>query len=330
MNDSERMPKQFLSKLGFTRRQTEKTIIFGGIIMAKKLIAVIMALALVLSFAACGGKDDSTTTTAPETTVDPFESFGDETTVPEAESTEAVSASDDESTSVVDASAVSETEEQSTEASAAPKTKEEVVAYFNTAINGVKKGAKSVTHHYSKISLNGATKLPGWANTVMKVLGGADKFIDDQLTKNSKGEETLTGSEAIKAAFPVEGESWSSKLTAADVKDFAIKESDGKYMIRLTTVADGKSSTVKHGGGHAPKAFNVVLPGVVNDNVPSVAANLIGGTAEMNYPSSTVTVTVDIATGRVLKADYDLKWTINFGTDTIIPFTTLDSYTINW
>ena len=90
--------------------------------MAKKLIAVIMALALVLSFAACGGKDDSTTTTAPETTVDPFESFGDETTVPEAESTEAVSASDDESTSVVDASAVSETEEQSTEASAAPQT----------------------------------------------------------------------------------------------------------------------------------------------------------------------------------------------------------------
>lgn len=297
--------------------------------MAKKLIAVIMALALVLSFAACGGKDDSTTTTAPETTVDPFESFGDETTVPEAESTEAVS-SDDESTTVVDASAVSETEEQSTEASAAPQTKEEVVAYFNTAINGVKKGAKSVTHHYSKISLNGATKLPGWANTVMKVLGGADKFIDDQLTKNSKGEETFTGSEAIKAGFPVEGESWSSKLTAADIKDFAIKESDGKYMIRLTTVADGKSSTVKHGGGHAPKAFNVVLPGVVNDNVPGVAANLIGGTAEMNYPSSTVTVTVDIATGRVLKADYDLKWTINFGTDTIIPFTTLDSYTINW
>ena len=101
-------------------------------------------------------------------------------------------------------------------------------------------------------------------------------------------------------------------------------------MIRITTVADAKSANVKHGEGHAPKAFNVILPSVVNDNVPSAAASLVGGTAEMNYPSSTVTVTVDAATGRVLKADYDLKWTINFGTDTIIPFTTLDSYTINW
>ena len=30
--------------------------------MAKKLIAIVMALALVLSFAACGGKGDDTTT----------------------------------------------------------------------------------------------------------------------------------------------------------------------------------------------------------------------------------------------------------------------------
>lgn len=299
--------------------------------MAKKLIAIVMALALVLSFAACGGKNDDPTT-SPETTVDPFEAFGDETTAaPAADDTTAASAAGDETTAAAaDATTAAAGETTTAAAAKAPQTKEEIVAYFNTAINGVKSGAKSVTHHYSKISLNGATKLPGWANSVLKILGGADKFIDDQLTKNSKGEETFNGSAAIKAGFPVEGESWSSKLTAADVKDAVIKESNGKYMIRITTVADGKSSTVKHGEGHAPKAFNVVLPGVVNDNVPSVAANMVGGTAEMNYPSSTVTVTVDAATGRVLKADYDLKWTINFGTDTVIPFTTLDSYTINW
>lgn len=288
--------------------------------MAKKLIAIVMALALVLSFAACGGKGDDTTT-APETTTDPFDAFGEETTAAPAEDP-----------SVTDASApvADDTTAATAAAAKAPQTKEEIVAYFNTAINGVKKGAKSVTHHYSKISLNGATKLPSWANSVLKLLGGADKFINDQLTKNSKGEETLTGSAAIKASFPVEGESWSSKLTPADVQSAVLKESNGKYMIRITTVADAKSANVKHGEGHAPKAFNVILPSVVNDNVPSAAASLVGGTAEMNYPSSTVTVTVDAATGRVLKADYDLKWTINFGTDTIIPFTTLDSYTINW
>ena len=45
--------------------------------MAKKLIAIVMALALVLSFAACGGKGDDTTT-APETTTDSFDAFGEE------------------------------------------------------------------------------------------------------------------------------------------------------------------------------------------------------------------------------------------------------------
>lgn len=293
--------------------------------MAKKLIAIVMALALVLSFAACGGNGDDTTT-APETTTDPFDAFGEETTAAPAEDPSAT----DASAPVADDTTAAPADATTAAAAKAPQTKEEIVAYFNTAINGVKKGAKSVTHHYSKISLNGATKLPSWANSVLKLLGGADKFINDQLTKNSKGEETLTGSAAIKASFPVEGESWSSKLTAADVQSAVLKESNGKYMIRITTVADAKSANVKHGEGHAPKAFNVILPSVVNDNVPSAAASLVGGTAEMNYPSSTVTVTVDAATGRVLKADYDLKWTINFGTDTIIPFTTLDSYTINW
>lgn len=301
--------------------------------MAKKLIAIVMALALVLSFAACGGKGDDTTT-APETTTDPFDAFGEETTAAPAEESSATDASattaDDTTAAPADATTAAAGDATTAAASKAPQTKEEIVAYFNTAINGVKKGAKSVTHHYSKISLNGATKLPSWANSVLKLLGGADKFIDDQLKKNSKGEETFNGSEAIKAGFPVEGESWSSKLTPADVQSAVLKESNGKYMIRITTVADAKSANVKHGEGHAPKAFNVILPSVVNDNVPSAAASLVGGTAEMNYPSSTVTVTVDAATGRVLKADYDLKWTINFGTDTIIPFTTLDSYTINW
>ena len=51
----------------------------------------------------------------------------------------------------------------------------------------------------------------------------------------------------------------------------------------------------------------------------------------MNYPSSTVTVTVDPATGRVLNADYDLKWTINFDkVGVVIPFTTNDYFIINY
>ncbi|NLA77754.1 MAG: hypothetical protein GX851_08020 [Clostridiales bacterium] len=214
--------------------------------------------------------------------------------------------------------------------SSKPEGKAAVVEYFNTVTNKIKTDAKSVTHHYSKISLNGATTLPGWANTVLKLFGGADKFINDQLSKNSKGEQVYTGAAEIKTSYPVESESYSSKLTAADVSSATCTEANGVYTIKIVTIADEKSSTVQHGQGHAPKAFNVVLPGIVNENVPSGAKRFLGGDAEMNYPASTITVTVDAATGRVLKSTYDLKWTINFGTDVIIPFTTDDSYTINW
>ena len=163
----------------------------------------------------------------------------------------------------------------------------------------------------------------------MKLLGGADAFINDQLAKQSKGEQTYTGAD-IKAKFPVEGESYASKLTAADVKSANVVEKDGKYVVTLVLLDDAKSSTVKHGQGHAPKAFNVVLPGVVNDNVPGPVAGMLGGAAEMNYPGCKVIATIDPATGNVVNAEYFVNWTINFGDNIVLPFTTHDLYAINF
>lgn len=306
--------------------------------MSKKIIAILLALSFVFAFAACGGKTEDTTTTTAETTADPFAEVDDTTAAPAAEdSTAAPAAEDTTAAGAEDTTAASQAadattaaaSESTTAAAAMPQTKEEIVNYFNTAINAVKPNAKSITRKYSKITLNGTPVFPSSINNILKLLGGAEEFLSEQLAKNSKGEETYKGDQ-IKAVFPVEGESYSSKLTVADVKEAKIVEKDGKYIIRITTVADGKSDSIKHGQGHAPKAFNVVLPGVVNDNIPGVAAGMVG-TATMNYPSSTVTVTVDPATGRVLNADYDLKWTINFDkVGVVIPFTTNDYFIINY
>ena len=287
----------------------------------KKILAVLLALSMLFAFAACGGNDE------PETTTAPVEESTDAPVV-EDPSVADPSVADPSTAdpSVADPSAVDPSAAAPT---AMPEGTEAIVAYFNTAINGVKTNATSVKRLYSKISLNGATTLPSAINGILKLLGGADKFLGDQLAKNSKGEETYTGAQ-IKAVFPVEGESYASQLTAADVKSATIAEKDGKWIITITTIADGKSSTVKHGQGHAPKAFNVVLPGIVNDNIPGVATSIVG-TATMNYPSSTVKVTVDPTTGKVLNATYDLKWTINFDdAGVIIPFTTLDEFVISY
>ena len=306
--------------------------------MSKKIIAILLALTFVFAFAACGGKTEDTTTTTAETTADPFAEVDDTTAAPADGTTAEVAISDptvapaeDTTAAAADSTNASTVaaSESTTAAAAMPQTKEEIVNYFNTAINAVKPNAKSITRKYSKITLNGTPVFPSSINNILKLLGGAEEFLSEQLAKNSKGEETYKGGD-IKAVFPVEGESYSSKLTVADVKEAKIVEKDGKYIIRITTVADGKSDSIKHGQGHAPKAFNVVLPGVVNENIPGVAAGIVG-TATMNYPSSTVTVTVDPATGRVLNADYDLKWTINFDkVGVVIPFTTNDYFIINY
>ena len=204
----------------------------------------------------------------------------------------------------------------------------ETLEYFNTAINKVKTGASSVEQKKVENYLVGTPTIPSALNSIYKMLGG-DGWLDKVLKDNSQGAATLKGAD-IKAKFPVEGESYASRLTASDIKSATCTEANGIYTIKITTLADGKSSAHKHGSGHNPKAFNVILPGTVNDNVPGVAASLVGESA-IAYPSSTITVTVDVATGRVITAKYDLKWTISFTEmNASIPLGTRSEYAIKW
>lgn len=309
--------------------------------MTKKIIALVLALCFVFAFAACKkDKDNSDTTTG-----EPNTSANGET-IANDESSEAESVSGDESTEAqTDASgntvAPEETKKDnkggsqggSTTASK-PATKAEIVDYFNKAINDVKPHAKSVTRVSETNYRSG--KITGVPSIVDKLVGGIDSFVDGQLKKNSKGSETFSNPAAIKANFPVENESWSSKLTANDVASATCTEAGGVYTITIKTVADKASSNVHHGSGHAPKVFSVVLPSVINDQfsggvLKSVAKTFKIGTAQMEYPSGTVTVKVDAKTSRVINATYDAKWTIHLplGDEMVVlPFGTKTIYNI--
>lgn len=294
----------------------------------KKILALLLAFSFVFAFAACKKEEKPTVEGTEASTIDPNAVAGARPTQ-EAKTeiaTEVVTNAEGQTeiaTEVVT--------EAPTEAAKIPETKEEIVAYFNEAVNGVKPGASKIVHKSSSITLNGECQIPGAIDLAMKVLGGADKFISDQLAKQSKGEQVYTGAD-IKAKFPVEGEDYASKLTADDVKSAATQWSDdGKYLIvQIVAKSDAKSSTVKHGEGHAPKAFNVVLPGIVNDNVPSAVTGLLGGDAEMDYPECSVIVHIDFDTGKVVKAQYVINWTINFGDNIVLPFKTTDHYEIEY
>ncbi len=207
-------------------------------------------------------------------------------------------------------------------------SKAETIEYFNKAVNGVKSGAKTVNQKEVTNYLAGATTISSGISSIYNMLGG-DEWLDGMLKDNSQGAASYEGAD-ITAKFPVEGQTWSSKLTEADVSSATCTEANGVYTIEITTIADAKSDNVKVGEGHAPKAFNVILPGVVNDNIPGIAKKMVG-TAAMDYPASTVKVTVDVATGHVLTAEYDLKWTINFDDmGIILPFGSKSVYDIVW
>ena len=300
--------------------------------MTKKIIALVLALCFVFAFAACKKDKDNSDTTAAEANTS-----ANGETIANDESSEAESVSGDESTEAqTDASgntvAPEETKKDTqgsgsqggSSTASKPATKAEIVAYFNKAINGVKPNAKSVTRVSETNYRSG--NITGVPSIVDKLVGGIDSFVDGQLKKNSKGSETFSNSAAIKANFPVENESWSSKLTANDVASATCTEAGGVYTITIKTVADKASSNVHHGSGHA----------VINDQfssgvLKSVAKAFKIGTAQMEYPSSTVTVKVDAKTSRVINATYDAKWTIHLplGDEMVVlPFGTKTIYNI--
>ena len=299
--------------------------------MTKKILAIIMALAMLCAFAACGATEEETTT-APEETAEEVvtEEVSEEIS---EDASEAVSEDASEEASEVTTEATSEDaseaeSESTTEEAKAPATKDEIIAYFNDAVNKVKPNAKSIT--VVSIENKPAGNVEGLPSTLSKI---ADSVISGNTgVDEDASNKTYTSSADIKAKFPVENETWSSKLTSADVASATIKEANGKYTIVIKTVADEKKESVTHGTGHAPKAFNVIMPAVINDNVPSIVAKMFSvGNAGLNYPSSTVTAVIDKETGNVEKADYELFWTMNIplGDSTVvIPFETISKYTV--
>ena len=320
----------------------------------KKILAVLLALAMLLGFAACGGNNEDATTTTEATTEDIFAEVDDTTVADEATTAadEATTIADeattvaDEATTVAGETTTAAAEEATTAAgettaaattaattkaaNAMPEGKEAIVAYYNTAINNAKKNSKSIHSNYMKHAVAGEiTGIPKALDSV-----GQSLIKDNMGEDESKKNVTWTTAEDKNAFFPVEGESYASKLTAADVKNATISEKNGKWEIKITTIADPRSEGYSHSVGHAPKAFNAVLPGIIDGYIPGIAKSLFSvGTVATAYPSSTVVVIVDPASGKVTHANYMLYWTLYIplsGTDVVLPFSTENDYTINW
>ena len=151
----------------------------------------------------------------------------------------------------------------------------DILAYFNTAINKVKPNAKQITLTSEVNSTAGGISgnLPG---TLTSMADGliADNMGPKDLSSLDPGLVNATTTDQKNAMFPVENESWSSKLTADDISSATYTEADGKYTITILVKEDEPSTDTAHGTGHNGKVFSVIMPSIVTDNA-GPAASLI-------------------------------------------------------
>lgn len=211
-------------------------------------------------------------------------------------------------------------------------TAAEVVAYFNSAINLVKPNAKKITLNKETNSTAGGIE----GNLPKTLTSMADSLVasnmgEKDLSALDPGMVNATTVEQKNAMFPVENESWSSKLTADDVEKFDVKDDGKTYTITLYIKADEPSESTAHGQGHNGKVFSVIMPSIVTDNA-GAAAKIIKE-VKTGHKDGKVTVTVDKTTGNVTSATYYFVWTLSvkaLGAEVSIPFGLQKDFTIAW
>ena len=208
----------------------------------------------------------------------------------------------------------------------------DILAYFNTAINKVKPNAKQITLNSEVNRTAGGISgnLPGTLTSMADSLI-ADNMGPKDLSSLDPGLVNATTTEQKNAMFPVENESWSSKLTADDISSATYTEADGKYTITILVKEDAPSTDTAHGSGHNGKVFSVIMPSIVTDNA-GPAASLIKD-VKTGHKDGKIVVTVDKETGNVETATYDFVWTLSLkalGMEVSIPFGLQKDFTISW
>lgn len=209
----------------------------------------------------------------------------------------------------------------------ASSSQADILAYFNTAVNKVKPNAKTITVVKEINSQEGSVE----GTIPASVVNIANSLINQNMGEKKDLPAPATTPEAKNAIFPVENESWSSKLTEADIESATFTEADGKYTITVKIKSDEPSETTAHGTGHVGKAMSVIMPATINENA-GPAKSLIKN-VKTGHSDAKITVTVDKATGNVLDANYYFVWKLSLtavGMDIAIPFGLNKQIKVDW
>lgn len=251
----------------------------------KKILALILALAMLLSFAACSddSTDDVTTTTAAEDVTDEAVDAGSEEVSDEA--TDAVDASSEdvssEDTSSEDASSEESTVEGETttaaEPAAKPETAAEIVAYYNNAVNKAYNARVGFNkeRYTDNETLNAGFLLKTFGDLIYSFMGiGAENKYTMDVTKGDWTDD-------VPHHYLRK-----STLTTSDITKASCTEKNGKYTIVLN---------VKPGSSKASKTEKI-------NNSPIDKCGICVGDADKSYFDHKTAPVIYSAIGEVLSS----------------------------
>lgn len=283
----------------------------------KKILALLLAFAMLFAFAACGEDkttDETTTTTTADVTED-VAANADETSSTAAEdSTAAV----DESAPVEDTSAATDesapVEDTTVAAPAAPTTTAEIIALYNKSINAAydAKVGFNKERYTDNETLNAGFLLKTFGDLIYSFMGiGVENKYTMDVTKGDWTDD-------VPHHYLRK-----STLSAADVTSAKCTEAGGKYTIVLN-VKSGNSKGAKSGGfnnspidkcgicvGDTDKSYFDHKTGpVIYSAIGEVLSSAV---IEESYKNAVVKAVIDTATGNLvsLTIEYDIDVVID-------------------
>ena len=262
----------------------------------KKILAILLAAAMLFALAACGDKTDDTTTTtaAEEITEAPVEESTD--AAPVEESTDAAPVEESTDAAPVEESTDAAPVEESSEAAAdVEMTKAEFVAFINAETAKIaKSGSYSLTRdcqYVDPIDVGGAT---GALNKIIQaidensdlnsVVGG---FLGIGITKGNLPKDDVSKDYKIKA----------TTLTEADIQNFKVE--NGVYTFTLANATNPK----KTGATPFSRFTNDFMTHEeVVDGIAGFTTAITVNSTTVNYKN--IKVTVKVADGKVTDMSY--------------------------
>ena len=274
----------------------------------KRILALIMVLAMVFAFAACKSKDDGATTTDPSSAGGEVIDNGDGSTVPaDASAADSTDASNDASEVSTDASgkpveAPSQAGNQggsqggaqtgNTEKGLNSTDAKAVVAFYNKAVNATVKNPPKGKQTMKLEKLEGTGGLG-------KILGSFEGIAKKALEKNSTETNYIPAGDH-------------GDVLPTDVKN-AKATNDGKYTtvsFDVNSQTDGpKESTSKGSVGRSIGTLGNVQNAL--DQLPGVSVTSGIENIKLTYDHAYVTVKIDNNTGKIVSGTWHYKVNVN-------------------